>query len=401
MRTRSAADTAPGLRLTMIALGLAVAMAGAQISADAAAIPFDRGIAEACDTVADVDPFEDVTSGATHADAIGCLWAYGIVQGRFDNGDTIYDPTSDVTREQMASFVARMLQQVPGEVHTLPDPGTSPDFADADTISSAHAVNVDRLNQAEIVLGFTDDTFRPTVAINRAQMASFIARALEAVKGETLPRAEGEPFEDLGAAHRASIEKLTQIGVVQGKTRTTYDPQAPTTRAQMATMIARSLDYLVFEGYLEPLAFSPSSPGALLGVTEVDTAAHANGEVESVFESFDRVTFTIEGDGEAGWRVRYVDEAIAHGSGQTVEVDGEAILEVQLVGAALPPDLDFDVWSPEDPIAFGGDGIVEIVDLSVYEGQHQIFIGTTGVQPFTVNWLTDPQRVYIDVEHSS
>ncbi len=380
-------------RGAVIAIGAVIALAAGQLGAAAAAVPFDRGIDDACEESAqDADHFVDVDATHTHATAINCLWAYGIVQGQVADDGFAYSPGSDVTREQMASFIAAMIDQLPNEVYALPGADAEPDFTDAAEISSAHAANVDRLQQAGIISGYGDGTFRPGVSIDRAQMATFIAQAIERVIDDELMRAEGEPFEDVSGTHQANIEKLTQLGIVQGQTRTTYGPHAPTSRAQMATMVARSLDYFVFEGLLEPVAFAPTTAPSTLGITDVDTGVH---------EDFDRVTFTLEGDDAlAGWNVRYVDEAVADGSGESVDVAGEAILEVTLTGMALPPDLEEDLWDDERIVA-DGEGIVEIVNFSVFEGEQQIFVGTTGINGFSVDRLSDPQRVFVDVDHDS
>jgi hypothetical protein len=390
--TTGPAARARGWRLSTVAVGATALMVGGPLGAQASVVPWDRGIDDACgDGAQDAEQFADVAAGDTHAAAINCLWAYGIVQGQFVDGENVYRPGGDVTRQQMASFVARLVDEMPAERYALPDADEDPRFEDSESISSAHQRNVNRLYEAGIVTGYGDGTFRPHAAIDRAQMASFIARALEAAIDDELPTVTS-PYEDVAGTHQANIEKLTQAGVVQGTTRTTYEPSATTTRAQMATMIARSLDYLVFEDHLQPIAFDRGTAGAELGITEVDVAAH---------DGFDRVTFTVEGaDALAGWNVRYVDEAVAHGSGERVEVDGEAILQLNLTGMALPPDLDEDLWDGER-IAFAGDGIVEIVDRSVYEGQHLVFIGTTGLVDFSVDRLDQPQRVYIDVAHAS
>ena len=380
-------------RSIVITLAAVAALVGGQLGAGAAAIPFDRGIDDACEERAQqADEFDDVGADHPHAPGINCLSAYGIVQGQFVDGENVYTPGAEVTREQMASFVAVMLDRLPGSVYALPAADEGPDFTDADSISSAHATNVERLQQAGIISGYDDGTFRPGVSIDRAQMATFIANAIETATGADLPPAEGEPFEDIGGTHETNIRKLTQAGVVQGETRTTYVPHATTTRAQMATMIARGLDYFVFEGYLIATSYAPATAPSTLGITDVDTGEH---------DDYDRVTFTLEGDDAlAGWNVRYVDGAVAHGSGHQVDVEGDAILEVTLTGMALPPDLEEDLWDDER-IAVEGDGIVEIVNLSVYEGRQQIFIGTTGLNDFSVDRLEDPQRVYIDVDHAS
>lgn len=393
MRTRTPRGHRTNHRTVAVTLGAVVALLAGQVGAAAAALPFDRGIDDACDGNAiDADRFSDVDPDDVHAQAINCLWVYGVVQGRFVDGENLYSPADDVTRQEMASFVATMVDQLPAEQYALPDAEDGPDFSDAADISSPHASNVERLRSAGIISGYDDGTFRPEVTIDRAQMASYIAQAIETATGEDMLRAEGEPFEDISGTHRANIEKLTQAGIVQGQTRTTYEPDQATTRAQMATMIARSLDYFVLEGYLLAPAFAPATAPATLGVTDVDVAAH---------DDYDRVTFTLEGDDAlAGWNVRYVDAAVAPGSGHTVDVDGDAILSVTLTGMALPPDLDEDLWDDER-IAFDGEAIIEIVDVSVFEGQQQIFLGTSGRNGFSVERLDDPQRIYIDVSHDS
>ncbi|MGH9265729.1 MAG: RICIN domain-containing protein, partial [Acidimicrobiales bacterium] len=53
---------------------------------------------------------------------------------------------------------------------------------------------------------------------------------------------------------------------------------------------------------------------------------------------FDRIVFDIGGQGQAGWDIRYVDQARSAGSGQPVDVGGDAILQVNLSNIALPTD---------------------------------------------------------------
>jgi hypothetical protein len=124
------------------------------------------------------------------------------------------------------------------------------------------------------------------------------------------------------------------------------------------------------------VAFARSEGGGELGVTDIRVQQHAGA---------DRVTFDLNGaEGTAGWHARYVDQAIEHGSGRTIDVDGTAIIEVVLTGMGLPFELDEDLWD-DDRIVIGGEGIVEIVNRHVYEGRHQFFVGTTGLHPFVID----------------
>ena len=340
----------------------------------------------------DAEPFDDIAPEALHAEAIACVWAYGITSGQVIAGELRFSPRSTVTREQMASFVAQVLDLLPDEVYALPEPGDETLYDDAEEISDAHRANVRRLTRAGIVRGYGDGRFGPLFQVNREQMATFIATSIEAATGEELPREDA--FEDLSGPHDVSVEKLAAIDVARGVGGDTYSPRLPIRREQMASFLARTLQHLVTEDVLEPLSFDPGTTAATLAVVDVEVARH---------DDFDRVTFTLEGDDrEAGWRVRYVDEARSAGSGSLLAVDGEAVLQVTLTGMAVPPDLPQEVadrrWD-EDVVEFGGEAIVELVNDSIFEGQQEVFVGTTGLLPFEVNRLEDPQRIYIDVSH--
>ncbi|MFO7777407.1 MAG: hypothetical protein R6V28_03545 [Nitriliruptoraceae bacterium] len=130
-------------------------------------------------------------------------------------------------------------------------------------------------------------------------------------------------------------------------------------------------------------------PGTF-AVTEVRLGQH---------DGFDRVVFELAGDGSAGWLVEYVDQARAQGSGATVEVDGDAVLRVAIRNVPLPPDLPdtIEVWDQDRVRAPSGGVVTEVVNDTIFEGQHTFFIGTTGEQPFLIERLEDPQRVVIDV----
>ncbi len=357
--------------------------------------PFARDIEEACrEGARNADPFGDVDPAGVHGEAIACMAVYEIATGRSVDGDRVYAPDETVTREQMASFIQRTLAVLPDEVFALPEPSDEALFGDSEEIGSAHIRSVNALVETGVVQGYDDDTFRPQEPVDRAQMATFIVSAIEEVTGTELERAA--VFDDVAGVHEANIEKLGSIGVTAGKGEGVYAPDEPISRAQMGSFLARGLAFLAGEDLLEPIAFDPGSP-RFAGLGLVDVALGDQGTA-------DRVTFTLDGaEGEAGWRVRYVDEAIQQGSGNVLDIEGEAILEVTLTGMAfpsdLPPDVEEDVADPET-FPFDGEGIVEVDVGSVFEAQQQIFIGTTGRQPFTVERLPDPQRVYIDVEHA-
>ena len=130
--------------------------------------------------------------------------------------------------------------------------------------------------------------------------------------------------------------------------------------------------------------------GGPLSVTAVRVAAQPG---------YDRVVFELAGSaaGQAGWRVEYVDEPSAQGSGDPVDVGGDAALSVLITGTGYPMDTGQDEVEG-DPSLPGDLAVVEDVVLgAVFEGQYEAFIGTAGRQPFRVFRLADPERVVIDV----
>ncbi len=151
-------------------------------------------------------------------------------------------------------------------------------------------------------------------------------------------------------------------------------------------------DVLMRDIDAEPEVGEASRP--MVSVTDVRLGRH-NG--------FDRIVFEIGGEGQAGWDVRYVDEARAAGSGFPIDVDGEAILRVRLDNIALPPDAPAGVepWDGPERLRLEGAGpVAEVIEDKVYEGVQTFFVGVTDATPFQVNRLQSPQRVVVDVAAS-
>ncbi len=113
--------------------------------------------------------FDDVPDSNTHAANIAKIAAAGITLGCSADG-SLYCPDDDVTRAQMATFLARMLGL---------DPVAANNFGDVVT-GSTHASNINAVAVAGITLGCNADgtLFCPDDIVTRAQMASFIIRAL-------------------------------------------------------------------------------------------------------------------------------------------------------------------------------------------------------------------------------
>ncbi len=109
--------------------------------------------------------------GSTFENDIAKLAAAGITRGCNPPANDRFCPDKNVTRGQMAAFLARALN--------LTDDGGGNNFVDDD--GSTFEDDIAKLAAAGITLGCnppTNDRFCPDNAVKRGQMASFLARAL-------------------------------------------------------------------------------------------------------------------------------------------------------------------------------------------------------------------------------
>ena len=172
-------------------------------------------------TVAPAVVFPDAY-GSIHYEAILAIWEANITQGC---GGRLYCPLQPVTRGQMASFLARALN--------LPAP-VGDHFADDN--GNTHEPNINRLVEAGITLGYADGTYRPGQVVSRAQMGSFLARAMG------LEPLSGNRFTDVSGPHAPNINAIAAAGVTLGCNRegTRFCPGDPVRRDQMASFLARA-----------------------------------------------------------------------------------------------------------------------------------------------------------------
>lgn len=131
----------------------------------------------------------------------------------------------------------------------------SPPDAFADDDGSPHEGAIDRLAAAGIVSG-SGGRYAPEERVSRAQMATFLVRAYEHRTGDDLS-AHGNHFgDDGGSPHESNIDAAATAGFVSGTTSSTYAPTAPVRRDQMGSFLARVLAALVEEGH----AVVPAEP---------------------------------------------------------------------------------------------------------------------------------------------
>ena len=101
--------------------------------------------------------------------------------------------------------------------------------------------------------GTGKNSFSPTAAVSRAQMATFLTRALEYRTGQR-PAATRDWFvDDAGSTHENAINAAASVGMAGGTAPGYFSPAATVRRDQMAAFLARLLQKHVQAGALTPL----------------------------------------------------------------------------------------------------------------------------------------------------
>ncbi|MEX0658957.1 MAG: S-layer homology domain-containing protein [Egibacteraceae bacterium] len=118
-------------------------------------LPLDPGAA---------DRFDDVARDSPHRDAVNAVAAARITEGVAPRR---FAPGATVTRDQMATFIARAFEL---------DEGAQDRFTDID--DSVHRARINAVAAADITAGCSEDRYCPRLPVTRDQMASFLARAL-------------------------------------------------------------------------------------------------------------------------------------------------------------------------------------------------------------------------------
>uniref|UniRef100_UPI001FD1AED0 InlB B-repeat-containing protein n=1 Tax=Lysinibacillus boronitolerans TaxID=309788 RepID=UPI001FD1AED0 len=94
----------------------------------------------------------------------------------------------------------------------------------------------DGVTHLPYIQGYPDGTFRPNAPVTRAQMASMFARQLT---GNAIPQAKATYTDTFQHDAKDAIEFVKEKGLFKGVTATNFNPNGLITRAQMATVAAR------------------------------------------------------------------------------------------------------------------------------------------------------------------
>ncbi|OXS62743.1 hypothetical protein B1A99_02495 [Cohnella sp. CIP 111063] len=154
--------------------------------------------------------------------------AKGIIEG---DSLSAFRPEGQVTRVEFAVMLARALGLSPAVS------ANSLSFVDDGDIPAWARGYVRAAVERGLLNGYTDGSIRPRQAINRAEMAAMLAKAMkwEPDESRTAFADEGE----WPAWAKDYVQSAVRQGVLVGRPDNRFDPYAPTTRAEAVTALVR------------------------------------------------------------------------------------------------------------------------------------------------------------------
>ncbi|MBQ4545017.1 MAG: S-layer homology domain-containing protein [Oscillospiraceae bacterium] len=180
--------------------------------------------------------FTDLGSHAWASDAINELSEKGIIKG---TSDTTFSPSANITRADFAILLVRAFDLTSDNTENFSDVEESDYFARELAIA----------RNCGIVGGIGDNKYAPRNTIPRQDMMVIVYRALKSLplegKGDrfAVDEVSCPDFNTVAEYAREAVTFLISEGLVNGKNGK-IDPEACTTRAEVAVLVKRILDYI-------------------------------------------------------------------------------------------------------------------------------------------------------------
>lgn len=117
-------------------------------------------------------------------------------------------------------------------------------------------------------------------------------------------------------------------------------------------------------------------------------------------DGYDRLVLDLRGSGEPGWLGEYVADPRMPGSGEPVDIEGDAFLQISVDGVVYPTEPGATEYAGQERFQPSSAGVIEeVVYGGVFEGQAEIYVGLSSDQPFRVFRTVDGDSVVIDIQH--
>lgn len=182
--------------------------------------------------------------------------------------DGTVQPQGEITRAEVTTIFFRLLTDASRADYWMQ---TNPygDVAEESWYNNA----VSTMDNADIVHGYEDGTFRPNTPITRAEFAAIAARFSRETAGSSCS------FTDVDESHWASeeIALAEELGYIQGYEDGSFRPNQPITRAEAMTLLNRVLERAVERTRIcEGAAQWPDNPEDAWYYTAVQEATNSH-----------------------------------------------------------------------------------------------------------------------------
>ncbi len=175
--------------------------------------------------------FIDLGNHSWAADAINALADEGIIKGTSEN---TFSPAANITRADFAILLVRAFKLASDNEENFADVLESDYFAKELAIA----------RNTGLVNGIGENKFAPRNNITRQDMMVIVYRAFVAMEKEFVTTAiSASDFDKVADYAKEAVAALVNAGLINGKNGL-VDPTANTTRAEVAVLIKRILEYI-------------------------------------------------------------------------------------------------------------------------------------------------------------
>lgn len=173
--------------------------------------------------------FIDVPANKWFADAVYTLASYDVVSGV---GNNRFNPNGKVTRAEAAAFMARAFKL---------DLSTNEANQFRDVPKTAwYYPYVGAVAKEGFIVGYNGQ-FNPNDPLTRGQLVTILLRAI----GASIDANINTPFTDIkGHFFEKEINTAYQLGITNGKTATTFEPNGNVSRAEFVSFLYRDMIFL-------------------------------------------------------------------------------------------------------------------------------------------------------------
>ena len=224
------------MKKKLVALVCALALlTGASLAVEAPDETLDEASVEASVETSTAITYVDVPEDEWYAEVVYEMTEKGLMSGI---GEGYFGPNDGVNRAMVVTVLWRL--------EGCPQPESMSSFTDIDPEDLEnfwYAPQAAWAKSVGIANGYEDGTFHALDLVTREQMASFLYQYAK-YTGQPLAQGSLGLFDDAYTVSEWAVDAVRHVvgmGIIQGDAWGNLDPQGPTTRAALATMLHRMM----------------------------------------------------------------------------------------------------------------------------------------------------------------